>query len=80
MTAVEKVGDAETPNACPFCGTTVEPVLGALIGRPSVGWEISAEPWREMATCPECGAQLRRIPGDAWTGTRRDEGEPPSAD
>ena len=52
MTAVEKVGDAEKPDVCPFCGTTVEPVLGALIGRPSVGCEVSPEPWRGDGDLP----------------------------
>ena len=65
----QKVGSAETPDACSFCGTIVEPAPGKL-GQGSVGGQReSAEPWRETAQCPNCQAMLARLPGDPWTGT-----------
>jgi hypothetical protein len=65
---VQKTGDPETPDACPFCSTTVLPVPGMMLGQASVGEEGSPEPWQETAECPECHSGLRRVPGDPWIG------------
>jgi hypothetical protein len=62
---VEKPGNPETPDACPFCGTSVEPV--GRLGQGTFG-DTGPEPWQETAECPKCGAGLRRTPGEPWIG------------
>ncbi len=53
------------PNTCPECGfADVRPAStsGIVTGRPPR--EISTD--SEGATCPSCGAHLRRRPGQSW--------------
>jgi len=66
---VQKVGSAETPDACPFCGTAVPPNRAGMMGQGNMGESRNPEPWQEVAECPRCRAGLHRIPGDPWTGT-----------
>jgi hypothetical protein len=66
---VQQVGDRATPDACPFCGTEVQPDQSGMLGQPSMGEVVNPEPWQEIAECPACHAGLRRIPGDPWIGS-----------
>jgi hypothetical protein len=66
---LQKTGSHDAPDACPFCGNAVQPSPGGMLGQPSFGEVVHPEPWQEVAVCPQCGAGLRRIPGDPWIGT-----------
>jgi hypothetical protein len=50
-------------DACPVCGRAVEAV-GQLGTTPGSGG--SAEPWRAVASCPDCGSSLERFKGENW--------------
>jgi hypothetical protein len=65
---VEATGSRDQPDACPFCGTDVQPASGGRLGQVSMGETVNPEPWQEIAECPKCHAGLRRIPGDPWIG------------
>jgi hypothetical protein len=62
-------GTPDKPDACPFCGTHTEAIKGAMLGQPGIGPNVNPEPWEEIATCANCRASLKRIPGDPWRGT-----------
>jgi predicted RNA-binding Zn-ribbon protein involved in translation (DUF1610 family) len=59
-------------DLCPQCGALVQATLTFKLGGGEQGSRLS-EPDSQSKQCPGCGAQLRRIAGQAW---RLDEVEP----
>jgi len=58
------------PDDCPRCGTRVEAHASYGIGSRDEGDELP-QPTQQAKTCPNCGAELRRGTGMAWSVDER---------